>query len=73
MRIPDAGPLGETFFDARRRAIVPASSVKRPGGGKVENVFTCPDHLFALLPLPLALCECAIIRLVEFFASNDDA
>jgi hypothetical protein len=31
--IPDAGPFGETFFDARLFAIVAASLVKRPSGG----------------------------------------
>ena len=46
MRIPDPGPLGETFLDARDLAIVSASLVKSPGGGKVETVFTCPDHRF---------------------------
>ena len=40
MRMPDPGPLGETFFEARLLAIVLASLVKSPGGGKVDTVFT---------------------------------
>jgi len=40
MRIPDPGPLGETFFDAKVRAMVFASLVKSPGGGYVDSVFT---------------------------------
>ena len=31
--IPEPGPLGETFFEARERAIVFASLVNRPSGG----------------------------------------
>jgi len=40
MRIPDAGPLGETFFEAKVLAIVAASLLNNPGGGCVESVFT---------------------------------
>jgi hypothetical protein len=40
MRIPDPGPLGETLFAAKDRAIVSASLVKSPLGGCVESVFT---------------------------------
>lgn len=47
--IPEPGPLGETFFDARERAIVSASLVKRPSGGKVETVPTRRDPFFGLL------------------------
>ena len=32
--------MGETFFDARDRAMVAASFVKSPSGGKVDTVFT---------------------------------
>lgn len=49
IRIPEPGPFGETFLDARELAIVFASFVKSPGGGKVETVFTCPDHRFVFL------------------------
>ena len=51
MRIPDPGPLGETFLDASVLAIVEALFVKRPAGGNVETVFTLETHL---LSLPLA-------------------
>lgn len=44
MRMPDCGPLGETLFDAKDLAIVAASFVKSPGGGKVETVFTLAIH-----------------------------
>jgi len=38
--MPDAGPLGETFFDASARAISGALFVKRPCWGCVESVLT---------------------------------
>jgi len=44
--IPDAGPLGETLFDASERAMVSGSLVNNPSGGCVESVFTRPDHFF---------------------------
>ncbi len=40
MRIPEAGPLGETFFEASVRAIVAALLVNSPAGGCVESVVT---------------------------------
>jgi hypothetical protein len=40
MRMPDCGPLGETFFEANVRAMVGAFFVKSPAGGCVESVFT---------------------------------
>jgi len=33
MRIPEPGPLGDTFFDANTLAIVEALFLNRPGGG----------------------------------------
>jgi hypothetical protein len=33
MRIPELGPLGETFFEARVLAIVVAFLVNKPPGG----------------------------------------
>jgi hypothetical protein len=33
MRMPEPGPLGETFFEANDRAIVEASLVKSPFDG----------------------------------------
>jgi len=49
MRIPDLGPLGETFFDARVRATVAASLLNRPSGGCVESVVTFATHRFFVL------------------------
>ncbi len=40
MRIPDAGPLGETFLEASERAMTGALLVKRSFGGCVESVVT---------------------------------
>jgi hypothetical protein len=40
MRMPDPGPLGETFFEASDRAIVEASLVNTPFAGCVESVLT---------------------------------
>lgn len=48
MRIPEAGPLGETSFEASVRAITGALLVKRPSGGCVESVLTFLTHLFVL-------------------------
>jgi hypothetical protein len=45
MRMPDAGPFGETFFEARLRAIVAALFVNNPSGGYVDVVLTPADHL----------------------------
>jgi hypothetical protein len=44
MRSPEAGPLGETFFDARFFAIVVALLVNSPAGGCVESVLTLATH-----------------------------
>ncbi len=49
MRIPEAGPFGETFFDARLFAIVAALLVNKPGGGCVESVVTFATHLLPLV------------------------
>jgi hypothetical protein len=46
MRIPEAGPFGETFFEAKVRAIVLASLVNNPAGGWVESVLTLATHRF---------------------------
>jgi hypothetical protein len=42
--MPDAGPFGDTFFEANERAIVSAFLVKSPSGGYVETVFTPATH-----------------------------
>jgi hypothetical protein len=40
MRMPDGGPLGETFFEAKLLAIAGALFLNNPGGGCVEFVLT---------------------------------
>ena len=45
MRRPEAGPLGDTFLEARDRAMVEAPFVNNPGGGLVDTVFTFATHL----------------------------
>jgi hypothetical protein len=40
MRMPEAGPLGETFFEASERAMTGALLVKRSLPGWVESVVT---------------------------------
>jgi len=45
IRIPDCGPLGDTFFEARALAIVAASFVNNPACGCVASVFTVLTHL----------------------------
>src|SRR5215813_1518006 len=49
MRMPDPGPLGETFFEARVRAMVAALLLKRPLGGCVESVVTFAINRFGFL------------------------
>jgi hypothetical protein len=46
MRIPEDGPLGDTFLDANALAIAPALRVKSPLGGWVESVVTLATHRF---------------------------
>jgi hypothetical protein len=46
MRIPEDGPLGETFFEARERAMTGALLVKRSLGGWVESVVTVLTQRF---------------------------
>jgi hypothetical protein len=50
MRMPELGPLGETFLEARDRAIVVAFFVNRPSGGWVESVVTLADQRLPDLP-----------------------
>jgi hypothetical protein len=45
IRIPEPGPLGDTFFEASILAIVGALFVNSPDGGWVESVFTLATHL----------------------------
>jgi hypothetical protein len=60
MRMPDAGPFGETRFEARVRAIVAASLVNNPAGGWVESVLTLATQRRELDPAAFFL------RLVVF-------
>lgn len=46
MRIPEPGPLGETFFEARARAISGALFVNRPSCGCVESEVTVRTQRF---------------------------
>jgi hypothetical protein len=48
MRRPEVAPFGDTFFDARVRAIVAASLLNKPSGGWVESVLTDATHRWAL-------------------------
>lgn len=43
IRIPEDGPFGETFFDARLRAMVAASFLNNPRSGYVDSVSTAAD------------------------------
>jgi len=72
MRRPEAGPLGETFFEASDLAIVAAFLVNKPAPGCVESVFTLATHLrlrfvgiFPYRPLKYCTarsCACAAFR-----------
>src|SRR5580698_9615915 len=44
--MPEAGPLGETFFEASALATADALVLKRPSSGWVESVSTFADHFF---------------------------
>jgi hypothetical protein len=63
IRIPDAGPFGETDFDASAVAIVLALLVNSPSGGCVESVWTFATHRF------FAVFFFAIFRLTVIFVS----
>jgi len=80
MRIPDPGPFGDTFFEARLRAMVAALFVNNPFGGCVESLVTVRTHLFCFpLPLRVDLFPFALrddfragIGLPSLIASSDD-
>jgi hypothetical protein len=55
--MPEPGPLGETFFEASVRAMVPASLLNTPSGGCVESVLTFPDHFFVALAMVRSVTE----------------
>ena len=49
MHMPEPGPFGETFFEARLRATVAASFVKSPADGWVESVVTRDTQRFVVV------------------------
>lgn len=56
MRIPEPSPLGDTFSEARERAMVAALLVNNPWGGWVESVLTlATQRLFGLRVLAVLL------------------
>jgi hypothetical protein len=46
--MPEPGPLGETFFEARVLAMLGALRVNNPAGGWVESVLTFTTHRLPL-------------------------
>jgi hypothetical protein len=63
--MPDAGPLGDTFFDAKLRAIAVALRVNKPAGGNVDKVFTPAIHRFFLLLFLLRITLMLASRLLH--------
>ena len=59
MRIPEDGTFGDTFFEARLRAIVAASFLNNPSCGYVDSVCTLADHF--LRPCEL---RCEVLRVL---------
>ena len=55
MRMPEPGPLGDTFVEARLRAMVAALLVNKPAGGWVESVCTLATHLRFEVPFLVML------------------
>jgi hypothetical protein len=46
IRMPEVGPFGETFLEAKVFAMVAALFVNNPAGGRVESVLTLAAHFF---------------------------
>jgi len=63
--MPDAGPFGDVFFEARFFAIVAASLVNNPSGGNVASVCTLADQRRTGLPLKEAVVR--VFRELCFF------
>jgi len=59
IRSPDPGPFGETFLEARVRAMIAALFVNNPAGGCVESVLTLDTHLFPVRLGISLLCKSA--------------
>jgi hypothetical protein len=70
MRIPDWGPFGETFFDARVRAITAGLFVKRPSGGCVESVVTVRTHFLADFLFIIVVLEYVAIKIGDSVKSD---
>lgn len=64
MRMPDAGPLGDTFFEASERAMAIALLVKRSLGGWVESVVTVFTQRF-----PADFFAAGFVEGADFFAA----
>ena len=47
--MPEAGPFGETFFEANAFAIVVGLLLKSPSSGWVESVLNFADHFFVAI------------------------
>lgn len=65
MRMPEAGPLGETFLDASSRAMVRAFLLKSPDWGCVESVVTARTQRCGV-----AVRVRDLLREVDFFADE---
>jgi hypothetical protein len=72
MRIPDAGPFGETRFDASPRAIAVALWLNSPFCGCVESVVTAADH-FRFDTVDLRCASAAPFRFALFAFDPLDA
>lgn len=62
MRMPEAGPFGDTFFDASERAITAALLLNRSCGGCVESVVTFFTHFFLAVFFFVAVFFFAVLR-----------
>jgi hypothetical protein len=61
--MPDCGPLGDTFLEAKVRATTEAFLLNKPAGGCVESVFTLATHRFFLERFfPGVLCRIDVTR-----------
>src|ERR1700750_3223444 len=69
--MPEAGPFGETFFEARALAITAGLLLKRPSSGWVESVSTFADHFFfvAILTSEESLLRIHRMRVEGTFSS----
>jgi hypothetical protein len=65
--MPEDGPFGETFFEARLRAIVAASFLKSPSCGYVDSVFTPADHFRLPFELRCAAPRAVVVVLPVLF------